>query len=122
LRAWLGVGLYFAAEMAVLELALRAFGLTIGPGRLIIAFGSGFLLTRRTLPLGGAGFVEVLLTLSLHWVGEPLAGAFAAVVAYRVLDFLLVATLALVARAALSPTLRAAAALEERLALGSSNA
>jgi len=40
-------------------------------------------LTRRTLPLGGAGTVEVLVSFALAWTGVPLANAVLAVCAYR---------------------------------------
>ena len=61
------------------------------------AYATGYAATRRSLPLGGAGVTEVLMTFSLYWVREPLAPALAAVVAYRVFNFLLVATPALIA-------------------------
>jgi hypothetical protein len=42
---------------------------------------------------------------ALYWVGEPLAPALAAVVAYRVFNFLLAATPALVAHYRLQETI-----------------
>jgi len=41
-------------------------------------------LTRRTLPLAGAGAVEALLPFALSWCGISLAAAVLAVFAYRV--------------------------------------
>jgi uncharacterized membrane protein YbhN (UPF0104 family) len=68
-----------------------------GPGKVIIAYATGYAATRRSLPLGGAGVTEVLMTYSLYWVREPLAPALAAVVAYRAFNFLLAATPAWIA-------------------------
>jgi uncharacterized membrane protein YbhN (UPF0104 family) len=66
-------------------------------GKVIIAYATGYAATRRSLPLGGAGITEFLMTYALYWVRQPLAPALAAVVAYRVFNFLLAATPALIA-------------------------
>jgi uncharacterized membrane protein YbhN (UPF0104 family) len=95
--AWLGTGLYWAADIAAFYGGLRTFGLDPGVGKIIIAYATGYAATRRSLPLGGAGVTEVLMTYALYWVREPLAPALAAVVAYRVFNFLLAATPALIA-------------------------
>jgi uncharacterized membrane protein YbhN (UPF0104 family) len=63
----------------------------------IIAYGTGYAATRRSLPLGGAGVTEFLMTYALYWVREPLAPALAAVVAYRLFNFVLAATPGLIA-------------------------
>jgi len=103
-QPWFGIGGYFLADILCLYAGLRAVGLNVDAGGLVIAYASGFLLTKRTLPLGGAGIVELLLTVSLVWVGEPLASALAAVVLYRAFNLLLVAALALAARDLLTRT------------------
>jgi uncharacterized membrane protein YbhN (UPF0104 family) len=95
--AWLGTALYWAADMAAFYGGLRTFGLAPGPGKVIIAYATGYAATRRSLPLGGAAVTEVLMTYSLYWVREPLAPALAAVVAYRAFNFLLAATPAWIA-------------------------
>jgi uncharacterized membrane protein YbhN (UPF0104 family) len=95
--AWVGTALYWAADIAAFYGGLRTFGLDPGAGKVIIAYATGYAATRRSLPLGGAGVTEVLMTYSLYWVREPLAPALAAVVAYRVFNFLLAATPALIA-------------------------
>jgi uncharacterized membrane protein YbhN (UPF0104 family) len=69
----------------------------------ILAYATGYAATRRSLPLGGAGVTEVLMTYSLYWVRLPLAPALAAVVAYRAFNFLLAATPALIAHHQLQP-------------------
>ena len=85
------------------------FGLQPGWGRVIIAYGTGYAATRRSLPLGGAGVTEALMTYALYWVRQPLAPALAAVLAYRAFNFLLVAAPAVVAHRQLQPMLTAAA-------------
>jgi uncharacterized membrane protein YbhN (UPF0104 family) len=95
--AWLGTALYWAADIGAFYGGLRTFGLAPGPGKVILAYATGYAATRRSLPLGGAGITEVLMTYSLYWVRQPLAPALAAVVAYRAFNFLLAATPALLA-------------------------
>jgi uncharacterized membrane protein YbhN (UPF0104 family) len=94
--AWAGAALYWAADIAAFYGGLRTFGLDAGPGKVILAYATGYAATRRSLPLGGAGVTEVLMTYSLYWVRLPLAPALAAVVAYRAFNLLLAATPALI--------------------------
>jgi uncharacterized membrane protein YbhN (UPF0104 family) len=101
--AWLGTALYWAADIAAFYGGLRSFGLDPGAGKVIIAYATGYAATRRSLPLGGAGITEVLMTYSLYWVREPLAPALGAVVAYRAFNFLLAATPGLIAHRQLQP-------------------
>lgn len=112
--AWLGTTLYWAADIAAFYGALRAFGADPGAGKAIIAYATGYIATRRSLPLGGAGVTEALMTYSLHWLGEPLAPALAAVVAYRTFNFLLAATPALIAHRQMQPLLATADELRRR--------
>ena len=44
------------------------------------------LLTRRSLPAGGAGIVEIALTFALTWVGFPFVRALLGVVVYRLFN------------------------------------
>lgn len=112
--AWLGTTLYWAADISAFYGGLRAFGLDPAVGVVILAYATGYIATRRSLPLGGAGITEVLMIFSLSWLGEPLAQALAAVVAYRVFNFLLVATPALIARRQMEPLLARADLLHRR--------
>ena len=105
--AWLGTALYWAADIAALYGGLRTFGLDPGAGRVILAYATGYAATRRSLPFGGAGLTEVLMIYALYWVGEPLAPALAAVVAYRAFNLLLAAMPALIAHRQLAPVLAA---------------
>jgi uncharacterized membrane protein YbhN (UPF0104 family) len=97
LGAWVGTALYWAADIAAFYGALRTFGLDPGTGKVIIAYATGYAATRRSLPLGGAGVTEALMIFALYWVRQPLAPSLAAVVVYRVFNFLLAATPGLIA-------------------------
>lgn len=96
-QAWLGTAGYWLADIAALYAACRLFGLRLDAAAVIVAYGTGYVLTRRTLPLAGAGIIEFLLTLALHWVGEPIGPALAAVIAYRVFNLVIVTAPALFA-------------------------
>jgi uncharacterized membrane protein YbhN (UPF0104 family) len=54
---------------------------------LLVGYATGYALTRRTLPLAGAGAVEALLPFALMWTGIPLSAAVMAVLAYRIINF-----------------------------------
>jgi len=97
LGAWLGITVYWAADMLALWASLRTFGIDLSLGKLIIAYSTGYAATRRSLPLGGAGATEALMTYALYWVREPLAPALAAVMLYRIFNFLLISIPAIIA-------------------------
>lgn len=82
--AFLGMALYWIGEVFSLSAALHAFhSERPAVAALIIGFATGYALTRRTLPLAGAGVVEALLPFALVWVGATLAPAVLAVFVYR---------------------------------------
>ena len=81
--AFLGTALYWLGDIACLWSCLRAFHETPDLAALLIGYATGYALTRRTLPLGGAGTVEALVSFALAWTGVPLATAVLAVCAYR---------------------------------------
>jgi uncharacterized membrane protein YbhN (UPF0104 family) len=95
---WVGMTLYWVLDIASLYGAARFIGLNVNVGEIILAYATGYALTRRSMPLGGAGVTEALMTFSLHWVGQPVAPALATVVIYRVFNFVLPAAPALVYR------------------------
>jgi uncharacterized membrane protein YbhN (UPF0104 family) len=82
-----GVGLYWFGDILSLWAALRVFNATISTPALILAYATGYILTRRSLPGGGAGIVEVLMTFALVWVGLPFAPALMGVLVYRGFNF-----------------------------------
>src|SRR5437868_3906145 len=84
----IGTGIYWFGDIACLAFCLRAFeGHFPSIAPLLIGYATGYALTRRTLPLAGAGAVEALLPFALLWSGTPLAAAVPAVVAYRMVNF-----------------------------------
>jgi uncharacterized membrane protein YbhN (UPF0104 family) len=105
--AWLGMAVYWALDIASFYGALRFVGLQPNVGEAIVAYATGYALTRRAMPLGGAGITEALMTFSLHWVGQPVIGSLAAVVVYRVFNFALPALLSVFVRGRIGPLLRA---------------
>jgi uncharacterized membrane protein YbhN (UPF0104 family) len=85
--AYLGMTVYWAAEIFALWAMLHAFlGHAPGLPSVIVGYATGYALTRRTLPLAGAGVVEALLPFALSWMSYPLAAAVVAVGAYRVVN------------------------------------
>jgi uncharacterized membrane protein YbhN (UPF0104 family) len=94
-----GMALYWAAEILLLWATLHAFlGRAPSLPALILAYATGYALTRRTLPLAGAGVVDFCLPLALSWVSIPLASALVAVFAYRVFNLWIPLAPALVGR------------------------
>jgi uncharacterized membrane protein YbhN (UPF0104 family) len=92
---------YWVAEGLSLYAAGRALGLTLGLGQLILALGTGYALTRRSMPLAGAGAMMVFMSLALHWVGVSFTTAVAMVVVYHLAGLVLPSLAALWARHAL---------------------
>jgi uncharacterized membrane protein YbhN (UPF0104 family) len=85
--AFLGMLGYWIGDIACLWAALHAFYAHTPPlAQLIVGYATGYAVTRRTLPLGGAGVVEALLPFALGWVAISLAPAVLAVFAYRLLN------------------------------------
>jgi uncharacterized membrane protein YbhN (UPF0104 family) len=84
---FLGTALYWAGDIACLWGALQFFGNPrLSVPALIIGYATGYVLTRRSLPAGGAGVVEIALTFALHWVGFPFVRALLGVVVYRLFN------------------------------------
>jgi uncharacterized membrane protein YbhN (UPF0104 family) len=82
-----GVSLYWFGDILCLWAALQAFGAHPSVPALIVAYATGYIATRRSLPGGGAGVVEVLMTFALVWVGVGFAPALLSVLVYRLFNF-----------------------------------
>jgi uncharacterized membrane protein YbhN (UPF0104 family) len=95
--AWLGAALYWALDILCFYSALRFIGLQLNLGETVLAYATGYALTRRSTPLGGAGATEALMTFALYWVGQPVGSSLAAVVVYRGFNFVLPTVPALLA-------------------------
>jgi uncharacterized membrane protein YbhN (UPF0104 family) len=83
----IGTAVYWFGDIVCLWACLQAF--THGSPDielLLIGYATGYALTRRTLPLAGAGAVEALLPFALSWTGMSLAASVLAVFAYRVFN------------------------------------
>jgi uncharacterized membrane protein YbhN (UPF0104 family) len=106
--AWVGMALYWTFDILSFYAAARFIGLHLNAGEAILAYATGYALTRRSMPLGGAGVTEALMTFALHWVGQPVASALAVVVVYRVFNFVLPTIPALLVRPRVAPLLEAA--------------
>ena len=95
--AIIGMGLYWAADVTSLGACLAAFGAAgLSVAAIIVGYATGYALTRRSLPLCGAGAVEALLPFALSWVAVPLPQAVLAVAIYRALNLWLTLGAALV--------------------------
>lgn len=85
--AFVGMAAYWLGDIFVLWATLHAFlGRPPPVATLVIGYATGYVLTRRTLPLAGAGAVEAFVPFALHWTGYPLAASLLAVMAYRIFN------------------------------------
>ena len=83
----LGNAAYWAGDILCLWAALQIVDARISVAALVLAYSGGYVLTRRALPAGGAGVVEIALTFALVWMGLPFARTLVAVVIYRLFNF-----------------------------------
>ena len=100
--AFVGVAVYWFGDLTCLWAALQAFGAHISIPRLVLAYATGYIVSRRGLPAGGVGVAEVLLTFAFVWFGVPFVPALLAVFGYRIFNL----WLALVPAYAVQPTVR----------------
>jgi uncharacterized membrane protein YbhN (UPF0104 family) len=85
--AFLGALAYWGGDVFCLWATLHAFSAHTPPvAQLIVGYSTGYAVTRRALPLGGAGVVEALLPYALGWLKIALAPALLAVFAYRLIN------------------------------------
>jgi len=85
--AFSGMAVYWAGEVFVLWVCLAVFTRhTPSVLAVVVGYATGYALTRRTLPLAGAGAVEALMPFALTWVGFGLAPAVLAVFTYRIFN------------------------------------
>jgi uncharacterized membrane protein YbhN (UPF0104 family) len=85
--ALVGTLAYWAGDIFCLWATLQAFSAQPPPvAQLVVGYATGYALTRRALPLGGAGLVELLLPYALGWLKIALLPALVAVFAYRLIN------------------------------------
>jgi uncharacterized membrane protein YbhN (UPF0104 family) len=82
-----GNAAYWAGDILCLWAALHIVEVHVPVAILVLAYSGGYVLTRRALPAGGAGVVEVALTFALFSMGAPFARTLIAVVIYRLFNF-----------------------------------
>jgi uncharacterized membrane protein YbhN (UPF0104 family) len=95
--AFAGASIYWAGDVICLWACLKPFQASPAFAAVVIAHAAGYVLTRRTLPLAGAGIVELLMPLALTAAGAPLTGAILGVLAYRIYNLWLPLIPALIA-------------------------
>jgi uncharacterized membrane protein YbhN (UPF0104 family) len=101
--AFLGIATYWLGDIFCLWAALHIFAAQPPPvAQLILGYATGYAITRRSLPLGGAGVVEALLPFALGWVAISLPRALLAVIVYRLVNLWLPMIPALVSIPALA--------------------
>lgn len=86
---WLGFAgatLYWAGDVLCLWASLQPFDAAPSFPAIVLAHAVGYVLTRRTLPLAGAGIVEVMMPLTLVAGGAPFPGAILGVFVYRLFN------------------------------------
>lgn len=79
--------LYWAGDIACLWLGLRAFGIDVPAGAVVLGYVTGYVANVLPLPTGGVGGVDAAMTFALHALGMPLEDALAGVIAYRFIGF-----------------------------------
>lgn len=85
--AFAGTIAYWSGDIFCLWATLHAFSAHTPPlAQLVLGYSTGYAVTRRALPLGGAGIVEALLPFALGWVKIALLPALLAVFAYRLIN------------------------------------
>ncbi len=84
--AFAGSAIYWAGDVGSLWASARVFYDRPSVAGVVIAHAVGYVLTRRTLPLAGAGIVEVLMPLTLAAAAVPFSAAVAGVVVYRLFN------------------------------------
>src|SRR5207244_8179682 len=85
--AFLGIGCYWLGDIFCLWATLHGFSAHTPPiASLVVGYATGYALTRRALPLGGAGIVEALLPFALGWVAIARTPALLAVAFYRIVN------------------------------------
>jgi uncharacterized membrane protein YbhN (UPF0104 family) len=96
LRGWGGGLLYWAGQLLVVWAALRAFGVHLGYGPLLLGYATGYAATILPLPAGGAGGVDAAGVYALTLVGTPLSGAVLATLVQRIFTYWLPLLVAIV--------------------------
>lgn len=106
--AALGMAVFWAGDTCAAWCGMAAFGFRMNVAQLIVGFATGMLLTRRSMPLAGAGLFVVILPVTLWYSGAPLAVAVPGAFIYHVLSLWLPTPLSLATRRTLREMMAAA--------------
>lgn len=79
-----GMAVFWVADAFAVWAGLAAFGFSMNAAALFVGFATGMVFTRRTAPLAGAGVLALVLPVTIHYSGAPLAVAIVGVFAYRI--------------------------------------
>ncbi len=79
----LGMTLFSVGELSAVWAAMAAFGYRMAAVALVLGYGVGYVVSRRSAPRGGSGIIDVVLILALANVGAPLALAVVGTFTYR---------------------------------------
>lgn len=77
-----GMVLYWTSEIASLYAALRIFNVSLGVAALLIAYSTGYVLSRRNLPAAYIWLPIIMMLFALHWVGVSYAAGLLATYSY----------------------------------------
>ncbi len=83
----IGYPLFWIGDLFILWVALRAFGATTSPARLVVAEATAWAINFLPLPAGGSGVSEAAMAFTLNAVGVPLSQAVFAALVYRAVNF-----------------------------------
>jgi uncharacterized membrane protein YbhN (UPF0104 family) len=83
----IGNAVYWTGDILCLWAALQIVAVHVTVSALVLAYSGGYVLTRRALPVGGAGIVEVALTFALTAMGARFVPALVGVIVYRLFNF-----------------------------------
>jgi hypothetical protein len=113
-RALTGGALFWLGDLVCAWAALRAFGLSIAPGPLLLGYMTGSVSTALPLPAGGSGGVDAAMTAGFALAGAPLSAALLGAIAFRVFNFWLPALGATLSFATVGGLRRRLRAIAER--------
>ncbi len=83
----LGNVAYWTGDILCLWAALQIVNGRLSVAAIVLAYSGGYVLTRRALPAGGAGLVEIALTFALVGMGMNFVPALVGVIIYRLFNF-----------------------------------
>jgi uncharacterized membrane protein YbhN (UPF0104 family) len=92
-----GMTLFWLADAFGVYAVLEACGYDMNVAALFVGYATGMVFTRRTVPLGGAGILVVVLAVTIWYSGAPISAAVIASAFYRLGAFWLAVPFSLAA-------------------------